>query len=91
MPLLDEQKQALKANLAVMRCLDKQVDALERGILAKAKLREDYQALKTISGIGEVLALTIALETGDVGRFDRWRWSPSRRWRANSRGCATTS
>ncbi|MEZ0207114.1 IS110 family transposase, partial [Ideonella sp.] len=70
MPLLDEQKQALKANLAVMRCLDDQVDALERSILAKAKLREDYQALKTVSGIGQVLALTIALETGDVGRFD---------------------
>jgi transposase len=70
MPLLAEQKQALKANLAVMRCLDSQVDALERSILAKAKLREDYKALKTVSGIGEVLALTIALETGDVGRFD---------------------
>jgi transposase len=70
MPLLDEQRQALKANLAVMRCLDEQVDALERSILAKAKLREDYQALKTVSGIGQVLALTIALETGDVARFD---------------------
>lgn len=70
MPLLDEQKQALMANLAVMRCLDSQVDALERSILAKARLREDYKALKTVSGIGEVLALTIALETGDVGRFD---------------------
>ena len=70
MPLLDEHKQALKANLTVMRCLDSQVQALERSILAKAKLREDYQALKTVSGIGEVLALTIALETGDVGRFD---------------------
>lgn len=70
MALLDEQKLALKANLAVMRCLDSQIDALERSILAKAKLREDYRALKTVSGIGEVLALTIALETGDVGRFD---------------------
>lgn len=69
MPLLDEQKQALNANLVVMRCLDQQVKALERSILAKARLREDYQALKTVSGIGEVLALTIALETGDVGRF----------------------
>lgn len=69
-PLLDEQRLALKANLAVMRCLDVQVQALERSILAKAKLREDYLALKTVSGIGEVLALTIALETGDVARFD---------------------
>jgi len=70
MALLDEQRQALKANLAVMRCLDEQAKALERSILAKARLREDYQALKTVSGIGEVLALTIALETGDVGRFE---------------------
>jgi transposase len=52
------------------RCLDQQVDALERSILAKARLREDYKALKTVSGIGEVLALTIAPETGDVERFD---------------------
>ena len=70
MPLLDEQRQALKANLAVMRCLDEQATALERSILAKAKLRDDYQALTTVSGIGKVLALTIALETGDVGRFE---------------------
>ena len=69
MALLDEQKQALKANLAVLRCLDQQVDVLERSIVAKAKLRDDYQALKSVSGIGQVLALTIALETGDVGRF----------------------
>ena len=70
MALLDEQKLAMKANLAVMRCLDVQVKALERSILAKAKPRQDFQALKTVSGIGDVLALTIALETGDVGRFD---------------------
>jgi hypothetical protein len=35
--------------------------------LAKAKLRQEYQALKTVSGIGVTLALTIALETGEVG------------------------
>jgi transposase len=69
MPLLDEQKLALKANLAVMRCLDEQVRVLERNILAKAKLRQDYQALKTVSGIGVTLALTIALETGEIARF----------------------
>lgn len=70
MPLLEEQRLALKANLIVMRCLDEQAKALERSVLARTKLREDYQALKTVSGIGEVLALTIALETGDIGRFD---------------------
>jgi transposase len=69
MELLEEQKQALKANLAVMKCIDGQIDQLERSLLAKVKLREDYKALKTVSGVGVVLALTIALETGDIGRF----------------------
>lgn len=69
MELLDEQKQALKANLAVMKCIDCQVNQLERSIPTKVKLSEDYQALKTVSGIGEILAVTIALETGDISRF----------------------
>ena len=58
MALLDEQKlaiKAIKANLVVMRCMDVQVKALERSILAKAKPRQDFQALKTVSGIGDVL------------------------------------
>jgi len=69
MELLEEQKQALKATLAVMRCIDAQIRVVERSVLAKVKARADYKALKTVSGIGEVLALTIALETGDIGRF----------------------
>jgi transposase len=69
MDLLEEQKEALKATLAVMRCIDTQISALERSILAKVKMRAEYNALKTVSGIGNVLALTIALETGDIGRF----------------------
>ncbi|MFL6629745.1 MAG: transposase, partial [Vitreoscilla sp.] len=60
----------MKANLAVMQCLDVQVNAVERTVLAKAKLRKVYQALTTVSGIGQVLAMTIALETGDIARFD---------------------
>lgn len=70
MELLNEQKLALKANLAVMHYLDAQVSVLERSILAKATLRDDYQSLKSISGIDVVLALTIALETGDIARFE---------------------
>ena len=69
MELLDDQKLALKANLAVMKCLDAQVGQLERSVLNKVKLREDYAALKTVSGIGEILALTIALEAGQISRF----------------------
>lgn len=67
--LLDKQKCALKANLAVMQCMDEHIHALERVILAKGRLREEFRALKTVSGIGDVLALTIALETGEIARF----------------------
>lgn len=67
--LLEDQKSALRANVAVMRCLEQQVRLLERTILAKGRLRQDFHGLKTVSGIGDVLALTIALETGDIGRF----------------------
>lgn len=69
MELLEEQKQALKATLAVMHCIDAQISALERSIVAKVKMRAEYNALRTVTGIGNVLALTIALETGDIGRF----------------------
>lgn len=67
--LLPEQALALRANLAVMHCINEQIGGLEQAILARAKLREDYRALQTVSGVGKVLALTIALETGDIDRF----------------------
>jgi len=67
--LFPVQRLAIAANLAVMHCLDQQIDQVERAILAQARLRPEYQALLTVSGIGKILALTIALETGDIGRF----------------------
>jgi transposase len=69
MPLLPEQHLALKANLAVMDCLDAQVRLLESAILKQARPRADFQALNTVPGIGKALALTIALESGDMSRF----------------------
>nr|WP_315187345.1 IS110 family transposase [uncultured Albidiferax sp.] len=67
--LLPTQKLALQANLAVMDCADDAVHTLEAEILKQAKLREDYLQLLSVSGIGKVLALTIALEVGDIARF----------------------
>ena len=69
MPLLANQKIALKATLAVVRCLDSQVVRLEREILMQVRPRHVFKRLQTMSGIGEVLGLTIALETGDIHRF----------------------
>jgi transposase len=67
--LLPEQRLAIASNLAVMHCLDAQVKALEAAILEQARLMPAFQGLLSVSGIGKVLALTIALETGDINRF----------------------
>lgn len=67
--LLPEHKLAIKANLALLACVREQIKTLEHELVAQAKLREDYQQLLTITGVGKVLALVIALESGDVSRF----------------------
>jgi len=60
---------AVKANLAMLHCADERIDLLERTITDRIKLREEFSFLKTVPGIGLILALTIMLETGDIGRF----------------------
>ena len=60
---------AVQANLAMMQCGNQQIDLLERTITDRIKLREEFSFLKTVPGIGQTLALTIMLETGDIGRF----------------------
>ncbi len=62
---------AVKANLRVRRCLDEQIDILERRILEQAKLKPVFKPLLTVYGIGRILALTVMLETGDIGRFEK--------------------
>jgi transposase len=60
---------AVKANLSVMSSADEQVELLEQTVTQRVKLRPQFSFLKTTPGIGEILALTIMLETGDIGRF----------------------
>ena len=60
---------ALKANLSVMSSADEQVQILEQTVTQRVKLRPQFRFLKTVPGIGEILGLTIMLETGDIGRF----------------------
>lgn len=67
--LLPEQKLAIESNLMVMHCLEKQINRLECAILQQARLQPAFRGLLGVSGIGNVLALTIALETGDITRF----------------------
>jgi transposase len=60
---------AMKSSLTVVRCLDEQIGALEKVILKQVKLRPEFKKLLTVDGIGQILGLTIMLETGDIGRF----------------------
>jgi len=60
---------AVKANLSVMSSADEQVQILEQTVTQRVKLRPQFSFLKTVPGIGQILALTIMLETGDIRRF----------------------
>ena len=60
---------AIDSNRAIMNALDQQIKMLEQAILKQAKLDDRYCCLLSIGGVGQVLALTIMLETGDIGRF----------------------
>ena len=62
---------AIKSNLAVIRCLEQQVENIERVVKKQSRLTPEYKLLLTVDGIGEILAMTISLETGDIKRFPK--------------------
>jgi len=62
---------AVEANRAVSQTLSQQIEALEKRLQQRVILRPEYRLLKTVPGIGEVLATTIMLETGTISRFAR--------------------
>jgi len=63
--------QAVAAGLAVYRAVQQEIDGLERSAHEAVKLSDDFKILQTVTGIGVILALTIMLETGTIGRFVR--------------------
>jgi len=60
---------AMKANLAVMQTLQNEIGVLERRLAERVTLRPEYSLLKSVPGIGPILATTIMLETGTITRF----------------------
>ena len=60
---------AVKSTLEVMRTLDEVIGRIEKSVLRKIKLRAEFQPLLSVNGIGNILGLTIMLETGEIGRF----------------------
>jgi transposase len=60
---------AMKANLAVMQTLQGEIGILEKRLAERVTLRPEYSLLKSVPGIGPILATTIMLETGTITRF----------------------
>jgi len=67
--LPDDVALAINANVAVIATLNLQIHCLEERLLRGARLRPEYALLKSMPGIGEVLAIVIMLETGSIERF----------------------
>jgi len=60
---------AIAANLAVIETLDTVIAGIQAQVLEVIKPTPRHQQLKTLCGVGDVLAPTIALETGEIERF----------------------
>lgn len=61
---------AMKANLSVMHMLNAQIEVIEKILKRECGNHPAFNLIKTISGIGEVLASVILLETGEIERFN---------------------
>lgn len=58
------------SNLKIIRTLSEEIAKLEKIILKQAKNKPAFKYLLSIPDVGEILALTIMLETGDIKRFN---------------------
>jgi transposase len=51
--------------------LTRKIRKIETAIKKKIKLKKSFVVLKTICGVGDILSLTIMLETGSIDRFPK--------------------
>ncbi len=54
----------------LIKLLSEKIKLFEEKVLEHARLKPAYECLLTIPGVGVILALTIMLETGEIGRFE---------------------
>lgn len=62
---------AAQSNLQIMQCINEQITQTEEAVLGRSQLKDVFKKLLTVPGIGEILGLTIMLETGDPNRFSK--------------------
>ena len=84
-----------QASLDTINFLKQKIKRLETAIIQRVKLEKEFGQLLTIPGVGNILAMTIMLEVGDIKRFPRvgnftsyCRCVPSKRLSdGKSKGC----
>jgi len=59
------------ANLDSINFLNQKIKQLEKAIIQKVKLNKAFKYLLTVPGIGNILAMTIMLEVGNINRFPK--------------------
>jgi transposase len=64
-----DQVLAVTSRLAVLAGLRQQMKTLEKAVMKRLQHSPAYEQLLTVDGIGAILAQTIVLETGNIGRF----------------------
>lgn len=60
---------ALRATQSIILSLSEQIDEIERAVLRQVRGDPTWKLLNTVWGIGPILATTIRLEAGELGRF----------------------
>ena len=60
---------ATKSSISVIQFLKEKISIIEKEALSLLKPHHGFNYLQTIPGIGNILALTIMLEVGDIDRF----------------------
>ena len=62
---------AAKSNIAGIHFLKERIKLIEEAVRSHVKLSDEFKYLLTVPGIGDILALTIMLEVGDINRFPK--------------------
>lgn len=63
------EKMTVEIQKTHIEALNRSIARIERHVLQNARTLPHFRALTSIPGIGKILAMTIMLEVGDIGRF----------------------
>jgi transposase len=73
-PLLEEDEDLFLSGTVSKHSIDfmtGQIRKIEKVVEKKVRLKKQYKNLLTMPGVGKIIALTIMLETGSIGRFNK--------------------